>query len=206
MIRTLIVDDHIIVRIGTIEAIASDPGMTVVGELAAGEEVCSAYASLQPDVVLMDYRLTGIDGAEATKRLLEEHPEARVLFLSVYDGEDDVGRAVEAGARGYLSKGAETSELLDAIQTIASGGTYFPAELTAKLERQKLRRPLTTRELEVLNLLIEGLSNKEIASALELSLATVKLHVSNLLVKLDVLDRTQAAVTAVRRGLVHLDD
>ncbi|MBK1834449.1 response regulator [Roseibacillus ishigakijimensis] len=205
-LRILLVDDHIIVRIGTIEAIASEPTMEVVGELSGGENIVERYGDLRPDVVLMDYRLTGRDGVASTRDLLAAFPGARVLFLSVYDGEDDIGRALQAGAKGYLSKNAETEELLDAISTVARGECYLPTELRNKLQRQQQRRPLTEREHEVLVLLVEGLSNKEIGDRLSLSLATVKLHISNLLAKLDVEDRTQAAVTAVRRGLIHLDD
>lgn len=195
-----------IVRIGTIEAVEAEDDITVVGELAAGEQIIEAYERTRPNLILMDCRLNGIGGTETTEKLLAKHPDVPILFLSVYDGEEDIGRAVAAGAQGYLSKNAETIELLDAIRTVAGGGEYFPAKIIQKLKTQQNRKALSVREMEVLRLLVDGQSNKEIVENLHISMPTVKLHVSNLLMKLEVADRTQAVLAAVRRGIVHLDD
>ncbi|MEM9237314.1 MAG: response regulator transcription factor, partial [Verrucomicrobiota bacterium] len=156
--------------------------------------------------VVMDFRMPGESGADTTRRLIERHPDAKVLILSVYEGEEDVGRAVQAGARGYLSKGVDTADLLDAITSLAEDRPYFPARIAQKIRKRDERGRLTEREMTTLELLVQGMSNKEISQELSISVATVKLHISNILEKMEVSDRTQAAIAAVQRGVVHLDD
>jgi DNA-binding NarL/FixJ family response regulator len=204
-IRVLIVDDHAMMRLGLSEAITGERDMTLVGEAANGPQGIELYEKLRPDVVTMDFQLPGPDGAESTARLRETFPEARVVLLSVFEGEEDIWRAVEAGAMGYVSKSAEIEEVLEAIRNIFAGDTYFPAAIAQKLAARRNRDTLTPRELEVLRLIVAGLSNKEIITALNMSEGTVKLHISNTLAKLHVADRTQAAIAAVQRGIVHLD-
>jgi len=174
--KVLVVDDHVLVRIGTIEAIESDGDIEVVAELSSGEGVVETYRKHVPDVVVMDFRMPGKDGAEATKDLVEQFPEAKVLMLSVYDGEEDVWKAMDAGAMGYLLKAADTESLIEAIETLAQGEKYVPAHLAQKLNKRDGRRHLTERELQVLALVVDGFSNKEIADNLTISLATVKLQ------------------------------
>ncbi|MEM1084954.1 MAG: response regulator transcription factor [Verrucomicrobiota bacterium] len=206
MIKVLLVDDHMLVRVGLIEVIETHGGMKVVADVANGEEALVAYESHRPDVVVMDFRMPGESGADTTRRLIERHPDAKVLILSVYEGEEDVGRAVQSGARGYLSKGVDTADLLDAITSLAEDRPYFPARIAQKIRKRDERGRLTEREMTTLELLVQGMSNKEISQELSISVATVKLHISNILEKMEVSDRTQAAIAAVQRGVVHLDD
>lgn len=204
-IRVLIVDDHAMMRLGLAEAINGERDMTVVAEAGNGAQALDLYRHQKPDVVTMDFQIPGADGAESTRRLREAFPEARVVILSVFEGEEDIWRAVEAGASGYVSKAAEIEEVLEAIRHVFAGDTYFPAAIARKLAERRSRVTLTARELEVLRHIVAGRTNKEIAAALKTSEATVKLHISNTLAKLQVADRTQAAVAAVQRGIVRLD-
>jgi DNA-binding NarL/FixJ family response regulator len=204
-IRVLIVDDHAMMRLGLAEAIAGERDLALVGEAASGEQCLEQYRQHEPDVVTMDFRLPGADGAESIAQLRAAFPEARVVVLSVFEGEEDIWRAVEAGAMGYVSKAAEVEEVLDAIRCIFAGESYFPAPIAAKLAARRTRDTLSPRERQVLRHIVAGLSNKEIAAALHMSEATVKLHISNTLGKLHVTDRTQAAIVAVQRGIIHLD-
>lgn len=206
IVTILLVDDHILVRLGLIEVIETHGGMRVVADVSCGSEAIDSYEHHKPDVVVMDYRMPGESGAEVTRKLVDKHPSAKVLILSVYEGEEDLGRAVDAGAMGYLSKGVDTGDLLDAISSLAKGRPYFPARIIKKLQRRQTRGHLTEREMATLALLVQGMSNKEISEVLSISVATVKLHISNLLEKMGVSDRTQAAIAAVQRGLIHLDD
>jgi DNA-binding NarL/FixJ family response regulator len=204
-IRVLIVDDHAMMRLGLAEAIHGERDMTLAGEASNGSQAVDAYRELQPDVVTMDFQMPGMDGAEATAKLRAEFPDARVVVLSVFEGEEDIWRAVQAGAMGYVLKSAEVEDVLEAIRHVIAGDSYFPAVIASKLSARKTRDTLTPRESQVLRHIVAGLSNKEIASALRTSEATVKLHISNTLAKLGVSDRTQAAIVAVQRGIVHLD-
>jgi len=206
MISILLVDDHSLLRLGLIEAIETDDNMKVVSDVSSGEEAIEEYIRLEPDVVIMDLRMPEASGAETTETLLKKYPKARVLILSVYEGEEDIWRAVQAGAKGYLTKGADAPALLDAIQSIANDEPYFPARIAQKIKLREKRTHLTKREIDVLEHLVLGMSNKEISSALSISGTTVKLHLSNVFEKLGVADRTQAAVAAVQRGILHLDD
>lgn len=206
MIKVLLVDDHVLVRLGLLEAIETHQDMKVVGDVSSGDEMLASFQTLVPDVVVMDYRMPDKDGVQSTRELLALYPDTKVIILSVYEGEEDVWRAVKAGIKGYLSKGVDTSDLIEAISTVASGSTYFPSRIAQKIKKRQERGNLTPREITILQLLVEGSSNKEMSEQLSISLPTVKLHVSNMMQKLNVNDRTQAAIAAVQRGIIHLDD
>lgn len=204
-IRVMVVDDNSLLRLGLTEAIGGEEDLNVVGEAENGLLALKLFQELQPDVVTMDYQMPGDTGVETTRKLLAEFPDARVILLSVFEGEEDIWNAVQAGAKGYLNKNGEIEEVLDAIREIFAGGTYFPAAIAKKLEVRSERDSLTAREQEVLSLVVQGNSNKEIMIELSISEGTVKLHVSHILEKLGAADRTQAAIMAVRQGIVHLD-
>lgn len=201
----LVVDDHVMIRMGLVEAINAESDMKVVGQAGNGEEALEVYAQSRPDVVIMDFQMPGLDGAASTRRLREQHPDARVLLLSMHEGEEDIWRCAQAGVMGYLPKSSEADDILCAIRHLIGGDTYFPPGITVKLEARRKRDTLSPRELQVLKEIVAGRSNKEIVVALCISEATVKLHISNVLAKLGVLDRTQAAIEAVRQGIVHLE-
>lgn len=203
-IEVMVVDDNSLLRLGLTEAIGGEPDLEAVGEAENGVQALELFRKLQPDVVTMDYQMPGDNGVECTRKIIAEFPEAKVILLSVFEGEEDVWNAVQAGAQGYLTKTGEIEEVLDAIREVASGGTYFPAAIAQKLASREERESLTTRELEVLQLIVEGNSNKEIMDKLDISVGTVKLHVSHILEKLGAADRTQAAIMAVKQGIVHL--
>ena len=203
-IRLLVVDDHFVVRIGLTSALNLEPDMEVVGEAKDGREAVEAYERHRPDVVVMDYQLPHMNGAEATTALRARYPDARVIILSVYKGEEDVHRAVQAGAAGYLPKSSEPQELLEAIRVIHKGRRYFPTAIHAALESRAGRSELSDREREVLDALVRGRSNKEIAIALGISENTVKVHATRVFEKLGVADRLEAVTAAIQRGIVHI--
>lgn len=204
-IRLLLVDDHFVVRMGLASSLSLEPGMRVAAECGSGEEALVLFRQHQPDVVIMDGHLPGLSGAQATAAIRREFPNARVLMLSVRDGEEDIFRAVEAGVAAYLHKAARREDIIAAIRAVASGQTWFPAAIAEKLAARARRAALTDRELEVLRLIVDGRANKEIADKLSVAEVTVKLHVGNILGKLGVQDRTQAATAAIQRGIVHLE-
>ena len=203
--RILIVDDHVMIRLGLVEAINAEDDFKVVGQASNGEEALVIYAQCHPDVVIMDFQMPREDGALVTRRILDLHPTAKVLLLSMHEGEEDIWRSVEAGAQGYLSKSTDVEDLLSALKHLVNGDTYFPPAICAKLNARRKRHSLSPRELQVLKEIVAGHSNKEIISSLKISEATVKMHIANVLTKLGVLDRTQAAIEAVRQGIIHLD-
>jgi DNA-binding NarL/FixJ family response regulator len=204
-IRLLLVDDHFVVRIGMVGAINAEPDMMVVAECGSGERAIELFREHTPDVTLMDWRLPGISGVLTTDAIRDEFPQARVILLSVYEGEEDVFRAVRAGAVSYLPKSIERDELLSAIRAVHSGQTYFPPAIAAKLVARQARPQLSGREMEVLGQVVLGCTNREIAKELRIAEVTVKLHVSSVLQKLGVSDRTEAATVAIQRGIVHLE-
>jgi DNA-binding NarL/FixJ family response regulator len=203
-IRVLIVDDHFAARIGLTVAVGHEPDMEVVAQAATMADAVAEYALHRPDVVLMDYALGKESGVDAVRGIRADYPQARVLMLTVFDGEEDVFRAVDAGACGYLTKSAHAPEVAAAIRVVAAGDTYFSLPALAKLEARGQRLPLTPRELEILQLIVNGLSNKEIGARLIITEGTVKLHVAKVLAKLGAADRTRAAILAVERGIVRL--
>jgi len=203
--RLMLVDDHFVVRAGLAGSLGLDPEIQIVAECGNGEEALVAYRKHQPDVVLMDWRLPGISGVEAVRQIRAEFPDARILQLTICEGEEDIFRAAEAGVRGYLPKSVSRRELLAAIHAVHRGEEFFPPTIKAKLDARRGRPELNAREQTVLQLIVNGRSNKEIASDLGIAEVTVKFHVGNLLAKLGVMDRTQATTAAIQRGIVHLD-
>jgi DNA-binding NarL/FixJ family response regulator len=204
-IKILIVDDHAIVRQGFAALLKTVPGFEVVAEAGDGEEAVELHRKHRPDVTLMDLRLPKLNGVDAIARIREEWPGARIIVLTTYDGDEDIYRAMQAGAKGYLLKGMDLKELTEAIRTVHAGRSRIPSQVAEKLAERMSGATLTARELEVLELIVAGKSNKEIGNALFISEATVKTHVNSLLSKMGVEDRTQAATTALQRGIVHLD-
>lgn len=204
-IRILVVDDHHIVRQGLVALLSTVSDFEVVAEAGDGTEAVELHRSLRPDVTIMDLRLPHMGGVDAIVAIRAETPQARFIVLTTFDGDEDIYRALQAGAKGYLLKGMNAGELTDAIRTVHAGKTRIPSVVAERLAERVSGTELTTRELEVLRLIVQGHSNKEIGNQLHISEATVKTHINNLLSKLGVSDRTQAATTALQRGLVHLD-
>jgi two-component system NarL family response regulator len=204
-IRVMIVDDHFVMRIGFKTTINMQPDMQVVAEASTGSEALAVFRKHTPDVVLMDLRLPGMSGFEVIAALAKEFPPAQVIAISTYEGEEDIYRALQLGARTYLTKSVLEKELADAIRAVHAGGNYVPPLVAARLAERTHHPELSTREIEVLRRVVKGLSNKEVAGQLFITEATVKLHVGNILAKLGVQDRTQASTVAIQRGIVHLD-
>jgi two-component system NarL family response regulator len=203
-IRILIADDHPVVREGLAAMITRRTDLTVVAEASHGREAVECFRQQQPDVVLMDLRMPEMDGVEAILTIREQTPEARVIVLTTYDTDEDIYRALRAGAKAYLLKDTPREELLDTIRAVAAGHTRVPSDVAAKLAERVSSEALTARELDVLRLIVAGNSNREIATLLFISEGTVKTHVNHILMKLGASDRTQAATTALKRGLVSL--
>jgi two-component system NarL family response regulator len=204
-IRILIVEDHAIVRQGLVALLQTVPEFSVVAEAADGTEAVALFRERRPDVTLMDLRLQKMNGVDAIVKIRSEFPEARIVVLTTFDGDEDIYRALAAGARGYLLKGMTGDELMDAIRVVHAGQSRIPAPVAERLAERMSGPALTGRETDVLRLIVGGNSNKEIAAVLAISEATVKTHINSLLSKLGVTDRTQAATTALQRGIVHLD-
>lgn len=203
--RVLIVEDHFLARIALCGLLDTLGGFRIVAETGAGEEAVRLYAEQQPDVVLMDLKLNGTSGFEAIERIHREHPAARILVLSNFQGSEDIQRALRAGARGYVTKEAEGRQLADALRIVASGGKYLPPKLASLLEEASPGPGITPRERLVLELLAKGLGTSEIARQSNIAEKTVRIHISNILEKLGARDRTQALVLALKRGIIHLD-
>jgi len=203
-IRILIADDHLVVRIGLRSMIDTQPDMNVIAEAANGREAVALFRDHQPDVTLIDLRMPVMGGVEAVGVIHEEFPDARIIVLTTYDGDENIYRALQGGARAYLLKDIPREEFLDDIRAVYQGQYCIPPAVAARLAQRIPGPELSARELEVLKLIVEGMSNKEIASALSITESTVKNHVNSILGKLNVKDRTQAATTALRRGIVML--
>ena len=205
LIRILIADDHPLMRMGLRSMIDTQPDMTVVAEAANGREAIELHRAHQPDIVLMDLRMPVMGAVEATVAIREQFPLAHIIVLTTYAGDENIYRALQAGARAYLLKDIPRDEFLNAIKAVHAGQYCIPPAVAACLAQRMPCPDLSSRELEILNLIVEGMSNKEIASALSITESTVKNHVNSILSKLRVSDRTQAATTALRRGIVILD-
>jgi DNA-binding NarL/FixJ family response regulator len=203
-LRILIVDDHFMIRMGVVSALARERDMEVVGEARTGREAMTLFGKLRPDVTLMDGRLPDIHGVEVTRRIVADHPGARILMVSIDDTAEDIHRALEAGAMGCLAKASEKNDMVAAIRTVAAGERFLSAEFQLKLANRNLVVPLSERELEVLHLVARGKTNKAIAGELGMGDATVKTHLSHALSKLGAQDRTQAVTLAIQRGLLRL--
>ncbi|HEV8254761.1 MAG TPA: response regulator transcription factor [Vicinamibacteria bacterium] len=200
----MVVDDHPVVREGFAGMIGTEPDMRLVAEARSGEEAQRLFRQHRPDVTLMDLRMPGVNGVEAIRAIRREFPQSRFIVLTTYDGDEDIYRALEAGAQAYLLKDMLCDEILAAIRAVHAGQRRIPAEVGTRLAERMSGLELSGREQQVLELVVKGQSNKEIAARLDITEATVKGHVTNILSKLGVTDRTQAAITALRRGLVHL--
>jgi DNA-binding NarL/FixJ family response regulator len=203
-IRVIVVDDQAVVRQGFASLVNTVHDMTVVAEGTNGKQAIDLYRKHRPDVVLMDLRMPIMGGVEAIMAIRQEFPAARIIVLTTYDGDEDIYRSLQAGAQGYLLKDVYFGELEDAIRTVYAGMRRIPGVVAEKLAGRIGGNDLTGRELEVLEQVVRGKSNKEIAAALGISEATVKSHINNILSKMGVTDRTQAATTALQRGIVHL--
>lgn len=203
-LSVMIVEDHPTFRMGLAALIESQPDMTVTEQFSTGEAVLAAYKPGAASVVLMDLRLPGIGGVETIIGLRARDPEVRVIVLTTYEADEDVFRAMQSGARSYLLKDMSTEEIAGTIRSVDRGGTELPPRIAERLAARAQREDLTTREREVLQLLVRGRSNKEIGAQLYISDETVKSHLKTLFAKLNVRDRTHAAISAVRQGIVHL--
>jgi two-component system, NarL family, response regulator len=203
--RILVVDDHFMVRMGLSSSLNAEQDMAVIAEVGNGADALKAYRELRPSLVLMDVRLPGMSGPDAVAAIMREFPEARILMLSTHSGEEEIYRSLQAGARGYILKSAMREELLRAIREVHDGKRYLDPTLAPLLAERLTHRSLTSRELEVLKMVANGMGNKEIAAQLNIAEVTVKLHVSHVLEKLSVKDRTEAATAALKRGILTLD-
>lgn len=203
-IRIIVIDDQAVVRQGFVALINTVADMEVIAEGVNGQQAIELYRQHQPDIMLTDLRMPVMGGVEAITTIRREFPNARLIVLTTYDGDEDIYRSLQAGARGYLLKDMFFEELEAAIRSVHAGARRIPAAIAERLAERMSGSILTARELEVLELIVKGQSNKEIGVTLKISEATVKSHVNSVLSKLGVTDRTQAATTALQRGLVHL--
>jgi len=203
-IRILVAEDHLVARVGVSTIVNMQPDMTVVAEASNGQQAVEMYKKHLPDVVLLDMRMPGMSGVEAATAIRKEYPNAHMIALTTYGGDEDIRRALAAGVQAYLTKDVLHDELLKAIRAVHGGQTYLPAGVAASLAAQIPRPDLSAREIQVLELIVQGLANKQIAYSLSIAEHTVKNHVKSILSKLGVQDRTQAATAAIQRGIIHL--
>jgi len=204
-IRILVVEDHHVVRQGLIALLSVTDGIEVVGQAADGQEAIAQFEATHPDVTLIDLRLPKMSGVEVIQRVRTGHANARFIVLTTYDGDEDIFRALQAGARAYLLKGMTVEVLVSTIRSVHAGKSCIPPVIAQRLAERMSTEQLTQREQDVLEQIVKGKSNKEIGTELDISEATVKTHINNLLGKLGVTDRTQAATAAIQRGLVQLN-
>lgn len=204
-IRLMVVDDHSAFRRGLISLMETEPGMSVVAQTGDGREAVELYRRTAPDVVLMDLRLPGLSGVEAIMAIRKEFPAARFIVITTFDTDEDIYRAVQAGAKSYLLKDMSDAEVLSTVRAVYAGETRLPNTVAGLLAERLKREELTRREMEVLELLVKGSSNKEIADTLGITEPAVKFRLKSLFIKLGVRDRTEAVVSALRHGIVHLE-
>ena len=204
-IRVMVVEDHHVVRQGLVALLNTVPDMRVVAEGADGKQAVDLFRQHEPDVTLMDLRMPIMSGVDAVIEIRRNFPAARIIVLTTFDGDEDIYRALQAGARAYLLKGMFGDELMDAIRAVHAGKSRIPPAVAERLASRMGSPGLTARELDVLKLIVAGKSNKEIGEQLHISEATVKTHINNILSKLGVTDRTQATTAALQRGIVHLN-
>jgi DNA-binding NarL/FixJ family response regulator len=202
-IRILIVDDHPVVVAGLASMLGTQPGMEVVGSAEGGAEALELLHTTPVDLMLLDLRMPGMSGIDTLRAMRRDRNPMRVIILTSFETDEDIYRAVQAGAQGYLLKDARQSEMIEAIRAVHSGKRYFPRDIAARLAERMMRTDLTAREIEVLHMLARGLTNKEIGSALDISGNTVRNHVNSIIEKLEVSDRTEAATTAILRGIIE---
>jgi DNA-binding NarL/FixJ family response regulator len=201
----LCVDDHPLVRKGIAAILANEKDMKLIAEAGSGAEAVEAFRKFHPDVTLMDLRMPGVDGIEATKEIRKIDPEAKIIALTSYDGDQEIYRALEAGVRGYILKESVHTEIVRAIRVVHSGKRLMPPEVAERLSEHFPQVALTPREIEVLQHVAKGLGNKEIGVRLGTAAGTVKMHLQNILSKLGASDRTHAVTLAIRRGIIHID-
>ncbi len=201
-IRLMLIEDHQMVRQGLVALLSGSDGLEVVGSVGDGIEGVKMFRALRPDITLIDLQLPKLSGVETIRAIRSEFPEARFIVLTTYDGEEDIYRAMQAGARAYLLKGMPLEELITTIHAVHTGRLHIPATVAEKLAQRVSGQELTARELSVLERIVAGRANKDIAADLFISEATVKTHINSLLGKLGVADRTHAATVAIQRGLV----
>jgi DNA-binding NarL/FixJ family response regulator len=201
-IRLLLVEDHQMVRQGLVALLSGSPGLEVVGSVGDGLEAVEVFRAKHPDITLIDLQLPKLSGVDTIRRIRNESPDARFIVLTTFDGEEDIYRALQAGARAYLLKGMPLEELLTTIHAVQNGKLHIPPSVAQKLAQRVSGQELTARELSVLERIVAGRANKDISADLCISEATVKTHINNLLGKLGVADRTHAATVAIQRGLV----
>lgn len=205
-IRVLCVDDHRLVREGLVLIIERQRDMEVVGQAASGEEAIALFQAHRPDVTLMDLRLGSLNGVEAIRRIRSSDADAKIVVLTMYDGDEDIYRAIQAGAVTYLLKDSLSDDLIRVVREVSAGyRPSFSSDVQTRLDERAKRPTLTRREVQVLGLISSGMRNKEIGAALGISDETVQVHVRNLLAKLEVQDRTAAVNVALRRGIIHID-
>lgn len=203
-ISVMVVDDHPLMRLGIVSLIDARPDMHVVAQSGTAEEAVALYKEFHPDVTLMDLRLPGIGGVIAVRQIRSRWPKARFVVVTMYEGDEDIHQALEAGAQGYVIKGMPHETLVSAIKRVHAGGRFIPPPVARVLQSRTDDSNLSPREREVLALLVQGKSNKEIATHLGIAEATVKCHFRVIFMRMGVTDRTQAVVAAIQRGLVHL--
>jgi DNA-binding NarL/FixJ family response regulator len=203
-IKVLIVDDHPIMRFGIATIVNATPDMTAIAQAGSGEEAIELFERHLPDITLMDLRLPGMSGVDAIRAIMARHPNSKFVVLTTYEGDEDIHQALEAGARSYIIKGMPHEALVGALRRVYQGGRFLPSPVSRVLSTRTPNSDLSQREREVLNLIVKGRSNKEIAGDLGITEATVKCHVGVILSRLNVTDRTQAAIAALQRGLIHL--
>ena len=204
-IRILIADDHEVVREGLAAILDMQQDMLVVAQSANGQEAARAFRKERPDIALLDLLMPIMSGVEATAGILKDFPKARIIVLTTFGGDEDIYRALQAGARAYLLKDISSKELVETIRAVHQGQRRIPAEIASRLAERLPASELTKREMDVLKQIVKGKSNKEIAGVLNITEGTVKYYVNVILSKMNVGDRTEAATTALKRGLVHLD-
>jgi DNA-binding NarL/FixJ family response regulator len=203
-IRILVADDHYVVRMGVIAIINNEPDIEVVAEAANGNQAIELFNEHQPDLVLLDSRMPLKNGVQAAKEIRNQNGAARILMLTAFDGDEDIHKALAAGAQGYVLKNSTGEQLVPALRAVAAGKSWIPAEVSERLAKRQEFEPLTPRELEVLHELAKGLANKQIADVMNISQHTTKGYLKNIMTKLHVADRTEAVTVAIQRGLIHL--
>jgi two-component system NarL family response regulator len=204
-IRILVIDDHPMIRAGLLSTLGTEPDLEIVACAETGREGVELYHRYNPDVTLMDLKMPDMGGIDAIRAILTDFPSARIVVLSTYEGSEDIYRAMQAGAVTYMLKNIRSDKMTSVIREVAAGRRPVSPEVAQRLADRMFGPVLTSRELEVLHLIAQGLRNKEIAARLKITEETTQSHVKNILAKLSVHDRTEAVTVGIRRGIVHLD-